>query len=1039
MPSPVALDRNQTQALAEEINTVFASHLEPFPACREIARLLGAQVRADGSLQLLHWVPELNELLNSGGRFELEIMTPPDDFRFQDLADGRQHELELKRVRLPMQPLQDLLAGVYTGVRTGSRHTAGALYWIIYTDPTGREHIVRDPLACSMPLGVYAPCEVYDIESMLRARRDAEYFTTHYKTIFPDGSYRACDIGSTLEIHPNSATAEGTLASLTRRYREIGEKLRAAINRGDRDIYAELTAEELAFIGYDSIELMPEVPQGERVRSGTGEFFVVESTAPDEAGGDATLTATVKKPNINSWGYDVVIYGTAAVSPSMLESCRPDEFLEFIETLHTMPDRPIQLALDSVLGHADFQGALLLRTFERDTGEDLKYMHSAYLAGPNMYGRDVAYGHPMVRAVLLEMYRRKNDFGVDAVRVDGGQDFVKDLDDLTGLKIQDDEFLNEISTVVQDVAGIKRRLDINIEDGRPWPDDLNWIYNSAYLCHVWERTLPYQDRVKQWSPLIFAHNVLAKFKWFFTKWDRYKDVFKEGADWITGNSTHDNARYFYRMVSPRPGKEYRPGQRLDEYYNDQLGAGMKEVAHNGLDNGALTALNLGFLPGSPMFFLNATAHTPWLFFRDVADEFDVKIAADEGARFLAWYVDDTIYEHDRNFTRLKKLGFQHRKDLLSTPRAPEHGTKFLELLYAKCLKIKTDPMAFLYLYDTVDDLGGYLSAEDLDCKAECLLSPKTEADRALVARLQERIAADRDESNRKLEFAKDMIDRSIEQLEREQGEAAEDQLPLLEEQLSKLAVLRRLKQRRNDEALRLLIEHAAMQDEYNLETWSADAALRKTAPRALRAALAPTGAGGTTGAGNTGRPAADKPGGSAGAGDGGELSAEHLRLFARAFMHDAFEVCNLDRHRGRVPLEKARYNFALRRFRREHPWLAANPSNDIHRDFFNRNVVTNGARHLGGWSDTGDIVNADTIYYGWRTDPTGRRQILFIANMEGKPLPALTLRFLIPFEAEWKVEIASPGLSRLPERIDRYYVIENFANGEAVILSRELK
>ncbi len=189
----------------------------------------------------------------------------------------------------------------------------------------------------------------------------------------------------------------------------------------------------------------------------------------------------------------------------------------------------------------------------------------------------------MVRATLLEMYRRKNDFGVDAIGVDGGQDFVRDVDELTGLKIQDDEFLNEMSTVVQEVAGITRRLDINIEDGRPWPEDLNWIYNSAYLCHVWERELPYGDRVKQWSPLIFAHNVLAKFKWFYTKWDRYKYVFKEGADWITGNSTHDNARYFYRMVSPTPGREYCPGR--------SLGESMTEVAHNGLDNAALTPLN----------------------------------------------------------------------------------------------------------------------------------------------------------------------------------------------------------------------------------------------------------------------------------------------------------------------------------------------------------------------------------------------------------------------------------------------------------------
>jgi len=155
-------------------------------------------------------------------------------------------------------------------------------------------------------------------------------------------------------------------------------------------------------------------------------------------------------------------------------------------------------------------------------------------------------------------------------------------------------------------------------------------------------------------------------------------------------------------------------------------------------------------------------------------------------------------------------------------------------------------------------------------------------------------------------------------------------------------------------------------------------------------------------------------------------------------MRDAAEICNLSRHSGRVPYEKARYNFELRRFRRAHPWLAQNPTNDIHRDYFNRNVVTNGARHLGGWSDTGDIINANTIYYGWRTDPEGRYQLLLIANMEGKPLAKFALRFLIPFEAEWEVVLKSPGLSQMPKRIDRYFVIEQFANGEAVILKREL-
>jgi len=338
---------------------------------------------------------------------------------------------------------------------------------------------------------------------------------------------------------------------------------------------------------------------------------------------------------ISNWGYDTPVLGSAAINPSILGTLRPDEFLEFIETIHTLPGRPIQLCIDSVLGHCDFQGARLLETFDKvsEDRSNLKYINSKYLRGPNMYGRDIDFTEPHVKAILLELLTRKLNLGYDCVRIDGAQDFILTMDEETGLRIQEDEFLNEMASVVQDINGLKRRLDFNLEDGRPWPDDLNWLYNSKYLDHCIERTLPFGDRVKQWSPIIFAHNVHGKYKWFLNKWDRFVEVFRYGENWITGHSNHDNARYFYRLVKMKPGSAYREGDPFDDYYNDQLGKTMTEAAHAAMDHNALTALSLGFLPGNPMFLLNALFHTPWLFLRDIDDTYDVKIVAEEGSRF----------------------------------------------------------------------------------------------------------------------------------------------------------------------------------------------------------------------------------------------------------------------------------------------------------------------------------------------------------------------------------------------------------------------
>jgi glycosidase len=62
-----------------------------------------------------------------------------------------------------------------------------------------------------------------------------------------------------------------------------------------------------------------------------------------------------------------------------------------------------------VFGHSDNQG--------------LRGLNHHFFAGPNMYGQNLNYRNPVVRAILLEMQRRKVNFGADGVRVDGAQDF----------------------------------------------------------------------------------------------------------------------------------------------------------------------------------------------------------------------------------------------------------------------------------------------------------------------------------------------------------------------------------------------------------------------------------------------------------------------------------------------------------------------------------------------------------------------------------------------------------------------------------------
>ena len=111
---------------------------------------------------------------------------------------------------------------------------------------------------------------------LFQERQDKAYMLNFYKQKNPDGSVRAYDIGTHLEVHVESATEAGTFLGLTQQYQGIARKVQANID-SNREPYFGLSAAEQHLVGFDSIELMPEVPPAEREALSeqllSGQFF----------------------------------------------------------------------------------------------------------------------------------------------------------------------------------------------------------------------------------------------------------------------------------------------------------------------------------------------------------------------------------------------------------------------------------------------------------------------------------------------------------------------------------------------------------------------------------------------------------------------------------------------------------------------------------------------------------------------------------------------------------------------------------------------
>ncbi len=602
-----------------------------FDAARGIVATLGAHPTTEGAV-FGFWTPELLEEEIPESQVFLELFVP-------------HHSVDLTRSEQTLTFQRYLLAttrcGEYTwsaarNVPVGTKDQLGTLYRLVFTDQSGTVRRIGDPLAASLPFGAAAPAELYGMERLLASRTDSAHFTSVATQPDPDGVDRMAAPVTLLEVHVPTATTGGTMASLTRMYRDAAQALQ------DGTQPEELEPSTQALLGYEAIQLMPIEPtilfeQGEAFwrepedgagTNGSHPRAAEPGTAPGSETGagalptsDTPVIVSVRRPYSTNWGYDVTTSGSPAVNPVLLESGRPDEFLELIETLHTFPTGAIRIVLDVVYGHADNQ--------------TLSLLNRHFFAGANMYGQNLNYTHPVVRAMLLEMQRRKSNFGVDGVRVDGAQDFkywVREEDRL----YHDDEYLRLMNEVEQTVGTRRYRPWMIFEDGRPWPRD-DWEIASTYREVT--RKLP---RVVQWGPLTFAHNTPFLFTFWISKWWRIRELLEVGANWITGNSNHDTLRR---------GTQVSPEALVNTY----LGSTLPEIFENGYDNHG-TRLFDAFVPGIPMDFLSANLHGPWSFVRNTDYTWAIKVVSEE-ARFLDWAVTPRRFNREWAFPRLKARGF----------------------------------------------------------------------------------------------------------------------------------------------------------------------------------------------------------------------------------------------------------------------------------------------------------------------------------------------------------------------------------------------
>jgi hypothetical protein len=593
----IVLNAEATKRLGDELRSLFDSAPADFSRARELAPFLGVHLLEEDRARMVFWTPDAR-----AGSADGDSSVTLRLYRLKEFSSWpTEGNIRFTVTSLSMETRGEFAYAVVDGLRFGNEASVGDLYELSYSGADGNPVYEPDPLAWSVPYGGAAPGELFDVQGMLAKRTDSGYFAPELL----DDEGRVSAPAYMMEIHPGTASPDGSFAGLADIYTDIGGRIRGG---------EPLDAWQQAYAAYDAIQLMPIEPT---IGYEGGPAYWTAS-APEYSG---EIEVAAKRPDGINWGYDSLISGSPAPQPSYLRSGRPNELLSLIETLHSFPGGGIKVVLDVVYGHLDNQS--------------LDCMNSRYFAGPNMYGQDFRYRDPMVRIMVLEMLRRKSSYGIDGIRVDGAQDFKFWNEDTQSLEHDDDllELMNSIRVKAGNLEYIPWMI---FEDGRPWPRE-DWELASTYREITRRLT-----NVYQWGPLTFAHNTPFLFTFWVSKWWRIQELCKHGGRWITGTSNHDTLRR---------GTQVHPESRMNTY----LGNDLPEIFARGYDSAAAHLFDT-IMPGIPMDFLQANLRVPWSFIRNTDRRWAPKVMAEE-AFFLDWALRDDRYRDDWVFPRLKKLGF----------------------------------------------------------------------------------------------------------------------------------------------------------------------------------------------------------------------------------------------------------------------------------------------------------------------------------------------------------------------------------------------
>ncbi|MGB0838928.1 MAG: glucosylglycerol hydrolase [Chitinophagales bacterium] len=604
----IQLHQKASHQLIQDLQSLIQKTNTDFDSAQQIVPYLGAQALPNGRTQVGFWTPQIVNNTKEVTKIYLEIYTP-----LQQIDFANQHQqVDFRIDKVALLPFADYYFGIIQGMKAGNKNEIGSFYTLKYETKDGKTHQITDYLTQSTPFGIFAPAELYDWDSLQANRKDKAYFQEQLQgKSEEDGILRIAPPKNILQVHVGTASESGTLQGLTNIFQKIAHKT----------VHNEpLSTVEKNFTNYDAIQLLPIEPVIEY------EYYRTFWEENNRQGNKATIT--LRQFDIQNWGYDVVIAGDAAINPAYLATKRPDELLELIETLHAFPQKPIQLLLDVVYGHADNQADKLLS--------------SEFIHGPGMYGKELNFSNPVVRAIMLETQRRKANFGIDGIRVDAAQDFKVWSEETQQLEY-DSDYLHLMNDLVQEVGEVSYRPFFVFEDGRPWPKD-DCVISANYLdVH---NMMP---NAFQWGPLTFVNNQPALYGFWLERFWRVKQIAEKGEFWVTGLSNHDTLR---------GGAQINPKIHINTY----LGQSLTQIISNAYNNPAARLLDYGFLPGVPMEFIHSNVEVPWCFMRNTDWEYGVKVVAEE-SWFIDWWMNETRYQNPKHFQRMKKWGFHQLHQL----------------------------------------------------------------------------------------------------------------------------------------------------------------------------------------------------------------------------------------------------------------------------------------------------------------------------------------------------------------------------------------